>query len=504
MRLQYSSYYMKHYMIILLISLVVTPTTTMAQTQGQRTLSLSEAIAIARTKSVDASVALNELRTAYWEYRTYKANLLPELNFTASLPSYYKQYSPYLNAEGSYSFVRTNYLEMSGELSVTQKIWATGGTLSLNTSIDFLRQLEVPKYNRFMSIPVAMTLNQPLFSVNTAKWDRKIEPVRYAEAKAAFLSATEEVAMMAITRYFNLLMAMETQNIAKQNLSNAEKLYEVAKEKRAIGQISKNDLLQMELNLLNARSKMTDADSEHKSMMFQLKAFLDIDDATDIIPEVPEVPHTRHVAYDDALNKALANNEFSLNIRRRQLQADYQVAQAKGNLREISLFAQIGFTGMDTELCDAYNPLKDNQVVEIGLKIPLVDWGKRRGKVKVAESNRKLTQERIRQERQNFSQDIFILVERFNNQLSQVNLAMRADTITQQRYDTNVETYLIGRISTLDLNDSQVSKDEARQTFVNELYQYWYFLYQLRSLTLWDYVENKGIEAEIELILSQN
>lgn len=37
---------------------------------------LNEAIALARTQSVDAAVALNELKTAYWEYRTFRADLL--------------------------------------------------------------------------------------------------------------------------------------------------------------------------------------------------------------------------------------------------------------------------------------------------------------------------------------------------------------------------------------------------------------------------------------------
>lgn len=60
-----------------------------------------------------------------------------------------------------------------------------------------------------MSIPVALTLNQPVFGVNNVKWNRRISPVRYEEAKAAFLSATEDVAMNAITYYFNLLMADE-------------------------------------------------------------------------------------------------------------------------------------------------------------------------------------------------------------------------------------------------------------------------------------------------------
>lgn len=471
--------------------------------QQPRHLSLEEAIVMARAKSVDASVALNELRTSYWQYRTYKANLLPEVTFNATVPSYHKQYTAYMDDRGSYSFVRTNYLGMSGQLSMTQNIWLTGGSVSLTTSVDYLRQLDGVKYNRFMSIPVALTLNQPLFDVNHVKWNRKIEPVRYSEAKARFLSDTEEVALMAINRYFNLLMAMETKNIAMQNLENATRLYEIAVEKRNIGQISKNDLLQMELNLLNSRSTMTEAESDYKSMMFQLRSFLDIEEDIELVPEIPSVPGEFDVTYADALEKALEHNQFTLNIRRRQLEADYEVARAKGNLRKISLFAQVGYTGSGQDFSNAYNPLKDNQVVEVGVNVPILDWGKRRGQVKVAQSNRKVVEERLRQEQQNFSQDLFVLVERFNNQQQQVGIALRSDTIAQQRYRTNVETYMIGRLSTLDLNDSQVSKDEARRAYVNQLYLYWYYLYQLRSLTLWDYAGGRGIDAEIEQILQQ-
>ncbi len=471
--------------------------------QTTRRISLGEAVAVARASSVDAAVALDELRRAYWEYRTYRAELLPEVNFNATLPAYHKQYSSYMDADGSYSFVRNNYLELNGEVAVKQNIWLTGGQLSLTSSIDFLRQFEGKTYNRYMSIPVALTLNQPLFAVNNVKWDRKIEPVRYAEAKAAFLSATEDVALQAINYYFNLLMAMETRDIAAQNLENAAKLYDVAQEKRKIGQISKNDLLQMELNLLDARSDMTDAESDFKSMMFQLRSFLNIDDTVEIVPEIPGVPEQAEVEYADALDRALTRNKFVHNIRRRQLEADYEVARAKGNMRQVSLFVQVGFTGTGTDVSGAYNPLKDNQVVEVGVSVPLLDWGKRRGQVKVARSNRAVVGNRIRKEERDFRQDLFILVERFNNQRRQVEIAGRADTIAASRYNTNVQTYMIGRLSTLDLNDSQMSKDEARKAYINQLYLYWYYMYQLRSLTLWDYVAGCGIDADIDRIIRQ-
>lgn len=465
------------------------------------TLTLEEAIMLARVQSVDAAVALNELKTAYWEYRTFRAELLPEVNFTATLPSYQKGYTSYQQNDGSYTYVRNNYMQMNGQLSIDQNIWFTGGTLSLNTSLDFLRQMDGSSDNRFMSVPLALTLNQPVFGVNQTKWNRRIEPVRYAEAKAAFLSATEEVTMTTINYFFNLLLARENVAIAKQNLENAEKLYEVAKAKRRMGQISENDVLQLKLNVLDARSSLTSNESALKSHMFTLRSFLALGENEELIPEVPDsVPEVR-LEYADVLSKALANNSFAQNIRRRQLEADYEVAKAKGNMREITLFAQVGFTGTDRRFDTAYRRLKDNQVVEIGFKIPILDWGKRRGQVKVAQSNREVTESKLRQESMNFNQNLFVLVEQFNNQQTQLHLADEADKIARKRYHTNVETFLVGKISTLDLNDSQSQKDEARRKHINELFYYWYYYYQLRSLTLWDFAAGTGIEADFEKIV---
>ena len=252
-----------------------------------RPITLDDAINLARAQSVDAAVALNQLKSAYWHYRTYRAELLPEVNFSATIPNYRKSYSAYQLDDGSYTFVRNNYMQMSGEVSINQNIWLTGGTLSLNTSLDYLKMLEGDKYKRFMTVPVALTFNQPIFGVNTVKWDRRIEPVRYEEAKANFISASEGVAMTTINYFFNLLMAKETVNIARQNMENAEKLYEVAVAKRKMGQISENDLLQLELNKLNARSELTDGESNLKSNMFQLRSFLGIEEDVDLEPVVP-------------------------------------------------------------------------------------------------------------------------------------------------------------------------------------------------------------------------
>ncbi|MDE7387954.1 MAG: TolC family protein [Muribaculaceae bacterium] len=462
-------------------------------------MTLDRAIALARTQSTDAAVALDELRSSYWRYRSHRADLLPEVSFSATAPAYSKRYATYMDSDGTYSFVRTSNLELNGTVSVTQNVWLTGGTVSIQSSFDWLRQLGRGAYSRFMAVPAVLTLNQPLFATNTIKWDRRIEPVRYREAKAAYVSQTEQVSITAINYFFSLVLANENLAIARQNLANDEKLYEVALVKRAMGSISENDVLQMRLNVLNSQTALTEAATDSTNCRFRLLSFLGLDDdGSDIRPIVPERLPRLDLAYSKVLEKTLDNNKFALSQRRRQLEADYSVATAKGNLRRVNLYAQVGLTGTGDMPADAYSPLRDNQVVELGISIPLVDWDKRRGRVKVAESNRRVVANTLEREAAEFRQDLFVLVERFNNQQRQVEIAAIADTIASRRYDTNVETFMVGRISTLDLNDSQTARDLQRTRYFQALYAYWNYYYQIRSIALWDFATDSPIEFSDE------
>jgi outer membrane protein TolC len=456
---------------------------------------------LAQMQSVDAAVARNELKTAYWEYRTHKADQLPEINFTGTLPSYNNNYNQYQQSDGSYTYVQSNWLWMRGRISVDQNIALTGGRISLNSSLDFTRQYGKGAYNEYMSIPLGITLSQPIFGVNGQKWRRRIEPVRYKAAKAAYIERVEEITLSTIAHFFNLLQAKESLNISLQNLENADKLHEIAEAKREIGHISENELMQLELSALQAKGLVTEAQSNLNARMFQLRAFLGLSKQDLIEPIVPELAPAFRMNYADVLEKAHENNAFAQNILRRQLEADYAVASAKGNQRSINLYASVGYAGKDMTFEKAYDRLKGNQVVEVGVNIPLVDWGKRKGKVKVAESNREVILSRAKQEQLTFNQNIFLLVENFNNQAGQLEIASQADKIAEKRYNTSIETFLIGKINILDLNDAQRSKDEAKLKHIQELYRYWNFFYNIRSVTLYDFIADCYLDADFEEIV---
>jgi len=464
-------------------------------------ISLEQAIFESSIHSVDALVAKNEFQSSYWGYRTYKAELLPEVIFDGTLPYYSKSYNQLQNPDGTYTYVGNDFSRIDAAISINQNIPWTGGKLSVESSMQRLDQFGNNSATRYMSIPTAITLEQPIFGFNRVGWLQKIEPVKYKEAKARLVSQMENVTVTAINLYFNLLLGEMNLNIAIQNYKNTEKLYSISEAKRKIGQISENDLLQLKISCLKAEAYVTEANSSLKASMFQLRSFLGYGENIILSTSIPETLDDIQLNYDEVLALANENNSFTQEIRRRQLEASREVSRAKSERWNANLFLSFGLSGQDSHIPEIFNNLRNNQIVNLGIRIPLLDWGKGKGRVKMAESNREVIQSRIEKEKIDFGQNIFLRVENFNNQSKQLKIAEETDRIAQKRYETTIEAFILGRIDVLNLNDAQASKDEARRRYIEEMYALWAYYYQIRSITLYDFVNNRNLYADYEKII---
>lgn len=136
-------------------------------------VSLTDAINRGVANSVDAVVARNEYKSSYWGYRTYKAELLPELTLNTTLPYYSKSYNSFQNSDGSYTYVGNDYSKIDGGLSISQNIPLTGGILSVESSFQRLQQYGKDGSTRYMGVPASITLEQPIFGFNRVKWLQK-------------------------------------------------------------------------------------------------------------------------------------------------------------------------------------------------------------------------------------------------------------------------------------------------------------------------------------------
>ena len=90
-------------------------------------LTLQEAVDMARTNSPSAVSARHTFRSAYWSYRSFRANYLPSLTFSSN-PDLTRTISKVTLGDGSEKYVSQNMLTVDGELSISQNVSLTGGS----------------------------------------------------------------------------------------------------------------------------------------------------------------------------------------------------------------------------------------------------------------------------------------------------------------------------------------------------------------------------------------
>ena len=487
---------MKHKLYILILLLLPLP----VWGQKQISLTLTEAIGMARQQSPEAIAARHAFRASYWNWRSFRADQLPSLTLTSS-PMLNRSIQSVTLGDGSDKFVHRNQLSVDAGLEVKQNVALTGGQLTLTTGLQRL-DMFTDNLSSYKSTPIVVGYEQNLFGINPFKWERKMEPIKYDQAKKAYVETLEQVAAYTTYRFFNLAAAQTSMQIAEYNYANADTLYRYAQGRYNIGTITENEMLQLELNMLTEQTNRLNARIEVDDCIQSLRSYLGISEDMEIavLPE-DNVPHfTVDVA--EALELAIRNNPDISSFEYKRLESEKQVAQAKANRGfQANLFAQFGLTQSDEAFRNAYRNPMDQQLVSIGIRIPLLDWGVGKGNVKVAKSNRDKVYTELEQSRTDFELNIAKMVKQFNLQANKVSIAYKTDQTAQRRNDVARKLYLLGKSTILDLNAAITEKDASRRAYINTLYNYWYLYYNLRSLTGYDFEKSISITEDYTLLL---
>jgi outer membrane protein TolC len=465
----------------------------------ERKLTLEEAFVLAEKQSLDASIVRNTFLNSFWQYLNYKAELLPNVVLEGTLPALNRSLNTYQKEDGSYGFVKNNTLTETLALSVEQNIPFTGGALSIQSQLHRIDQLD-SRTTGYLSVPFSVTLQQPLFHPKTLKWAMRIEPEKYREAVKQFKVNMETVYLNVINYYFDLLLAMVNLDMADINLDNAVKLFEIAKGKRELGLISQNELYQLELGWVNAESEVVSARQIYESKLLTLRNYLRLENSDTFRPSIPEKFNWSEITSEQVRELADKNNPITHTVNRKIMEAQMRIDEAKASRGfKADVLVSLGNTGSDPTLPGAYRNMQNRELVTLGIRIPILDWGKGKGGVKLAESEREVVKRQTEQSQLNFEQNITLMVSRFHAQSKQVQFAHYADSIAQLRYETAFQTFLMGTINVLDINAAQVERDNARRKYINELYLTWLYYYTLRQITLFDFIGNTEVTYQTEI-----
>ena len=465
------------------------------------TLALDQVIETARRQSPEVLSARHAFRSSYWNYCYYRANYLPSLIF-GSTPRFNHAINAITLPDGTQQYVSQNQLTTDATLSLSQNVPFTGGSLSVQTSIQRLDMFGNRAYS-YKSTPVVVTYSQSLFGHNAPRWDRRIEPLRFEEARRNYVETLELVATRAVAYFFALARAQADLEIARVNHANADTLHLFARGRYEIGTITENEMLQLEINKLTEESNRLNARLTVDDCMGELRAYLGIDDPRPIVVTVQGTIPLISVDAAEALQHASSRGTDVLYRERRRLESESNVASARANAGlRADLYVQFGLAQTGRDLETAYkNPL-NQQHVEVGIRLPLLDWGRGRGQVQVARSTRDLVHAQMEQQGVTLELNVIKTVKQFNLQANQLEVAARADETARRRSDVARKLYLLGKANILDLNASIADKDAARRNYINTLANYWSLYYMLRSITLFDFEQGIPITEDFRLLMN--
>lgn len=456
-------------------------------------LTLTDVVEMAKGNSIAAKQAATTKETKYWEWRTFKSNYQPQLSLSGNLPGYSKTSTPVIQPDGSILFQSIHYDNSAVTLNFSQSITATGATIYGMTQMQ--RFDDFDRHNiLYNGTPYAIGFSQPLGQYNSLKWDKKIQPLLYNESKQAYIEAQEQISITVTGYFFDLLLAQVNQQTAENNLVNTQKILKIANLKFQLGKISKNEILQLQLEQLNAKKAAGTAKRDVEIATLNLRSYIGQEGEDKIVLIAPQSISQMTVTSNQVLAEAFANRSDAIAFIRRIAEAKRDVAIAHGQTGlTASLTANLGTSNSATSIPGVFRSPQTQQLLELTFSIPVLDWGRSKAKIKTAEANQQLTEYSVEQDKQTFKQQIVTQVSLFNVMREQLALTAEADSIASEKYKIARDRYILGDLSITDLSIAFSENDQAQRDYVQSLRDFWSAYYQLRYLSLFDFEKNEKI-----------
>jgi outer membrane protein TolC len=417
----------------------------------------------------------------------------PQLNLNGEFPNYTQSTTPVTQPDGSVEFKQVYNMLGSATLSLNQPIPQLGTYIYAATSIYRAQDFNLGKVD-FSGSPFSIGFYQPLLAYNYMKWRKITEPMVYEESQKEFIESIERICQNTTYRFFRYLRAQTDNNLAESNLRNSENNLRIAESKRELGKISENDFSRIKLSVYNAKKSLNKAHMDLKNADFELKSFIGLDQDKEIELQIPLNVVFFEINPEKAVREALENRKETPQFERRLVEAEEALVQAKRNSGlSATLQGSYGISNSAEDFFLIYDNPERQRLLSLKVSVPIMDWGRAASKIKLAESRSDLVNFDVEKERIDFEREVIVQVEQFNLLIDWITTAEEADKVAENGYQIALKKFQNGEISITDLNISLQERESAKRDYIASLQSYWVAYYNLRILTLYDFMRDEKI-----------
>ena len=465
------------------------------KSQAQEILTLDKALQIAETGSPDLIRTRLNLERFSKNLEAQRAAL--KSRFSLDITPI--EYSNSRQFDTRYSEWYTNEsFATNSTFRVEQPILATDGTLSLINRFGW--QNNNSEFNGVLSDNTAFTNNlylnlaQPIFTYNRQKMQLKELELSFEDANISYAIQRLNLERTVTQYFYNVYMAQMNLGIAKEELANTQKSYEIIKNKVEAGLSAKEELYQSELNLSSSKSSVQNSEVSLENAKDQLKLYLGMDLFTDISVLANVAANPVPVDMKKAIEYGLSSR---MELRQREIDIengmfDMIVTKSQNEFRgDINL--SYGIIGDNEKLGQIFDNPTLNPQVSVSFSIPLFDWGEKKARVAAQEATMKSNELSLSSEKNQIVVDIRQVVRNIQNQLTQIEIAEQNQRNAELTYEINLERYENGDLTGMDLNLYQTQLSEKKISRAQALINYKIELLNLKIQSLFDFENSEAI-----------
>ena len=465
----------------------------MSSVNAQDAITLNEAIDIAFKHSPQIRISELNLERNKESLNAQNASLKSRFSLQVTPFEYSKdrQFNDFFSTWNT-SETKTSY----GTFSISQPILWTDGTLALNNRFswqDSYSEYQGINSNTF-SNRLYLSYLQPLFTYNRSKI--QLSEIELDYENAALANAIQK---LAITKnvseaFYNLYLQRMRVQISSDEYESQKKNYQLTQNKVEAGILSKDELYQAELNMLNSQMSLQNQQVTLENQLDQFKQLIGVE----VGREVSIIADISYNAVEVNLKKAI-DNGISSRMELRQREIDVENSQF--NLIKTSatnefygnLSLSMGLIGTDEKVNNIYETPTNNQQFSLSFDIPLFDWGERESRIRAAEKTIESSELSLEDERIGIIVSIRSVERNLQNLEKQIEISEISERNAQLSYDINLERYSNGDLTSIDLQRFQQQLSEARLNKINSLISYKLELLNLKIQSLWDFETNRPV-----------
>ncbi len=460
---------------------------------AQEVLTLEKALQYAETGSPDIQQSLLNLERYQKNLEAQRAALKSRFSLDLSALDYSRNRR--FDSRVSQWYTNEN-LTTNALFKVQQPILVTDGTLSLTNEFGWQNSNSDATYSesKVFYNNLYLNLNQPLFTYNRLKLQLKELELNYENANISYAIQRLNLEKNVTQYFYSVYMAQMNLNIAKEELANTQKSYDIISNKVEAGLAAKEELYQAELNLATSKSTVQNDEVTMENAKDQLKLYLGMDLFEDISVLANVAADPVKIDLDKAIENGLKSR---MELRQREIDIEtsqFDMIETKAlNEFEGALNLRYGITGDNGNLGRVYdNPTKSPSVA-LTFSIPLFDWGEKKARIAAQEAMIESQKLNYSDEKNGIIIGIRQAYRNVLNQQTQIGIAKQNEVNAELTYEINLERYENGDLTGMDLNLYQSQLSQKKVASAQALINYKIELLNLKIQSLYDFEKSEAI-----------